>query len=71
MPTMETPSALNQVKDMYLIDHLKAGNVWYLWTVKDGEWVTLKTGDWKTIVKELEKREEGDENRNTVSTVQP
>ena len=55
---METPSELIQLNGMYLIDHLKAGHVWYLWTVKDGEWVTLKTGDWEAIVKKLGEMEE-------------
>jgi len=55
---METPSPLNQVKAMYLIDHLIAGHVWYLWKVTNGEWETIKTGDWLTVVKKLREMED-------------
>ena len=50
---METPSELNQIDGVYLIDHLKEGNTWYLWTVANNEWAVVKTGDWETIIKKL------------------
>jgi hypothetical protein len=57
---MRTPSELVQLEGMYLIDRLKGGNIWYLWTVVNGEWVVLKSGDWGTIIKKLQEMKEGE-----------
>ena len=56
---MQTPLEPNDTKAIYLIDRIRNGNVWYLWTVEDGEWVVLKTGDWQQIVKKLGELKEG------------
>lgn len=57
---MQTPSDVSQLKGLYLIDRPKYCQLWYLWTVKDGEWAALKTGDWETIVKKLGQLKEGE-----------
>jgi hypothetical protein len=57
---MRTPSNDSTVEKMYLIDRLKDGNVWYLWTAVNGQWVVLKTGDWGTIIKKLAEMKEGE-----------
>jgi len=57
---METPSRFSEIEKMYLIDRLKRGNIWYLWTIEDGQWEVLKTGDWKQVTTKLQELEEKD-----------
>lgn len=58
---MQTPSDISQLKGVYLIDRPRYCQLWYLWTVNsNGEWVTLKTGDWQQIVKKLGELNEGE-----------
>lgn len=55
---MDLPNDVFDLTGIYLIDRHRAGKIWYLWTVKDDDWILLKTGDLQTIIKELKEQED-------------
>jgi hypothetical protein len=51
---MKLPSRLDDLSECYVIDRIKDGNIYYLWTIEFGEWVIVRTGEIKTLMEELE-----------------